>query len=94
MALDLTIGHWLPIVTFCPVNGLPDLIYVYVRFEVFKELYSVRKRIYQLLYWRTMYMEEIGETLLNEFQDASSVKVKLLTGRHIVTIRRNKHAQS
>ena len=30
----IVVRHWLPIITFCPVNHLPDLVYVSVEFKV------------------------------------------------------------
>ncbi len=82
----VTITHWVPIVTFCPVNKLPDLIYVSIMFEQFKELYAVRRRIKKLLQWKRMFMEEAALALLDEFPDATLVEVKLLFDKHNVTI--------
>lgn len=86
--LRLTVSHWLPLVTFCPVNGLPDVIYVYVTFETFEELYAVRKQLRKLVSFKKMFMEEVAETLLNKIEGAVEVEVKLLTGRHVVKLRK------
>lgn len=86
--LRLTVSHWLPLVTFCPVNGLPDVIYVYVTFETFEELYAVRKQLRKLVSFKKMFMEEVAETLLSKIKGAVEVEVKLLTGRHVVKLRK------
>lgn len=88
--LRLTVSHWLPIITFCPVNGFPDVIYVYVTFNNFVELYAVRKKIRELVSFKKMFMEEVAQTLLREIDGAFSVEVRLLTGRHVVKINQNK----
>ena len=47
------ISHWLPIITICPVNKLPDFIYVTIEFEdTFEELYQVRKTLFKHLWWK------------------------------------------
>ena len=88
--LRLTVSHWLPIITFCPVNGFPDVIYVYVTFDSFTELYAVRKKIRKLVSFKKMFMEEVAQTLLRKIDGASSVEVRLLTGRHVVAINQTK----
>jgi hypothetical protein len=86
---SVSIKHWLPIVTVCPVNKLPDLIYVTVQFEdmKFHELYTIRKRIRKIASWKCMFMEDIAELMFREFKGCSSVTVALLFGRHQVTRR-------
>jgi hypothetical protein len=85
-----TIRHWLPIVTFCPVNNLPDLIYVSVDFDdeglerQFVELYAIRKRIRKLVSWKKMFMEDVADLLFRELVGCSSVTVTLFLNRHIV----------
>lgn len=93
----VSVRHWLPILTICPVNNLPDLIYVTVDFihdaydvdpEVefpLYELYGVRKQIRQLASGKKMFMEDIAALLYKEIKGASSVTVTLLFGRHAVT---------
>ncbi len=90
MDLRVAISHWLPVISFCPVNKLPDLLYITVEFEgsEFHELYSVRKRIRKISAWRRCFMEDIAVDLFNEFPDAVKVQVKLITGRHIITMKR------
>ena len=83
----VSVGHWLPIVTFCPVNNLPDLIYVRVEFGTFAELYAVRRKVRKLVAWRRMYMEQVAAAVLDEFPTATRVTVALLFNRHIVTMR-------
>ena len=86
--LAVSISHWLPIVTFCPVNKLPDVIYITVYLDSFAELYEVRRRIRRFAMWKIVFMEELAEGLFCELYDldVNSVEVKLFTGRHIVRI--------
>lgn len=85
---SVTHRHWLPIVTFCPVNNLPDLIYVSVEFQnaPLAELYQLRKRIRKVVAWKKMYMEDVAEALAREFSHAHSVTVSLAFNRHVVKI--------
>lgn len=90
VALRTTYTHWLPIVTYCPVNRFPDLIFVEVTFRTkdasdLRDLYEVRRVIRKLLAWRTMYMEECAERVLVQYPDAASVKVRLAFNKHMVT---------
>lgn len=80
------IRHWLPIVTFCPVNHLPDLIYVEVEYgdNELHELYDIRRRIRKVASWKKKFMEGIAEDLFTEFSGCSSVTVTLAFGRHQV----------
>lgn len=84
----MTVSHWLPIVTRCPVNGLPDVIYIYVTFTHFEELYGVRKALRNLVSGKKMFMEQVAEAVMQEFPTARSVEVRLLTGRHVVSLER------
>ena len=84
----LNVRHWLPILTFCPVNNLPDLIYVTVKFETFCELYAVRKKVRKLLSCKSIFMEDAAKLILDAFPDAAEVTVALAFNRHIVVIRR------
>jgi hypothetical protein len=84
----VSIGHWLPIVTRCPVNKLPDLIYVRVDFvDTFAELYEVRRKVRKLVAWKCMFMEEVAREVLDAFPAAQQVTVALAFNRHIVTLR-------
>jgi hypothetical protein len=90
MGTHIRIRHWLPIVTFCPVNRLPDLIYISVTFSnEFQELYQVRRRIKKVAQWKLMFMEDIANTVLSEFPTAKAVHLNLLFNRHSVTKIRN-----
>ena len=87
----VSITHWFPIVTICPVNNLPDLIYITVDFDndpvvnpQFNELYSVRKRIRKIASWKRAFMEDIADEMFNEFRGCSCVTVTLLFNRHTV----------
>lgn len=82
----LTVRHWLPIVTFCPVNNLPDLIYVSVEFNTFIDLYTVRKQIRQRVRWRKMYMEDVADAISELYPYARSVTVRLAFNRHVVSL--------
>lgn len=79
------IRHWLPILTFCPENNLPDLIYITVEFNKFAELYAVRKKVRKLISKKKMYMEDIAKAVSDEFNTATCVTVRLVFNRHVVT---------
>lgn len=89
-AYSIVIRHWLPIITFCPVNYLPDPIYVSVGFEGTEivELYAVRAKLRKLLSFKCMFMEEVAQIVFAEFPNASSVHVNLLFNRHSVSLYR------
>ena len=83
------ITHWLPIATFCPVNNLPDLIFVEMTVQnEFVELYSARRIIRKILSGKTIFMEEVAELVLNAFPQAKSVKVRLMFNKHVVEYKR------
>lgn len=87
----ITVTHWFPIVTFCPVNKLPDMIYVELDFQdEFVELYAARKALRKVVQWRTIYMEDAAMVLAEEFPSASEIRVKLAFNRHTVTLKANK----
>lgn len=79
--------HWLPIVTFCPVNSLPDLIYITVEVEDDKilDLYQVRKVVRKAVSFKKMYMEDVAKRILEEYPDAV-VTVRLAFSRHVVQV--------
>ena len=84
----IRISHWLPIVTFCPVNGVPNFLYITVVFKnQFRELYSVRKE-FKRFQFSKCFMEDIADDLTKIFPDAVQVTVRLVTGRHIVIVRK------
>lgn len=86
----VTHRHWLPIITFCPVNNLPDLIYVTVVFQdKFVELYKLRKDIRRAVSMRKMFMEDIAELISGMYPSAVKVEVRLAFNRHVVTVSRN-----
>lgn len=81
------IRHWLPIVTFCPVNSLPDLIWVSVEFkDTMCELYQARKRIRKIASGQRAFMEYIAQDVLAGFPMASAVEVRLAFNRHVVRV--------
>lgn len=86
MALHLTITHWFPIITFCPVNKLPDFIFVKVTFNTFKELYAVRKELKKAFNFRCMFMEDVALEVAERFPDSEQVEVHLAFSKHIVKI--------
>lgn len=90
MSSTVTISHWLPVVTFCPVNNLPDLIHVYVTHPAkdFHELYAVRREIKRLFNLRRMFMEDVAKEALQHFDFATKVEVVLMTGRHRIALER------
>ncbi len=88
-SLAVTIRHWFPILTYCPKNGLPDLIYISVVFlDQFAELYAVRQQVREMVRGRTMYMEDIAQMLLDHFGNAQEVTVRLMFDRHVVKLGR------
>lgn len=89
MALTkLSIRHWLPIVTRCPVNSWPDVIFVTVEFDTFVELYAVRKKLRKVLAWKKIFMEDAAQLVLDAFPDSTAVVVTLAFNRHIVRLER------
>lgn len=86
----LTIRHWIPIVTFCPVNHLPDLIYISLEFEGFIELYEIRRKIRKLIGFRKLFMEDVASLVMDEFASAEQVTVRLAFNRHVVRIYKEK----
>lgn len=83
--VELTVTHWFPIVTFCPVNHLPDLIFISVTFRQFAELYAVRRQL-RALYWRKLFMEDIARAVSDMFPEAKRVTVRLMFNKHQVTV--------
>lgn len=83
----VVIRHWVPVITVCPVNKLPDLIYISVGFTLsegeFVELYAVR-RMLRKYNFKCMFMEDIAKAVLSEFPECSFVEVRLFLNRHIV----------
>jgi hypothetical protein len=73
------------------VNGLPDVLYVYVHIIGFAELYSVRKKLFRGFFLRKMFMEDVAKEIAKRATDArmdlGEVRVVLLGGRHEVRIR-------
>lgn len=83
--LAAVIRHWLPIVTFCPVNKLPDLLYVSMVFsEPVPELYTVRKLIRKHLMWKCIFMEDAAKLLAELYPAADQVEIRLAFNRHHV----------
>lgn len=82
----IRITHWLPILTFCPVNGLPDFIFITLTFKGFIELYSVRRAVRKLVSMRTMFMEDIAELVHNKYPEAD-VQVRLWFNKHCVELK-------
>lgn len=88
---QVTVRHWLPIMTWCPVSNMPDLVYASVTWFDNKdhELYAVRRRIRKLLAGRKCFMEELAVDLAKEFPDAHQVTVSLAFNRHYVAVFNN-----
>jgi len=75
--------------TICPITKLPELIFVEVDFEKFAEIFEVRKKIKKsVTRKRVRFMEAVADDLLNDIPEAAAVKVKLLFGKHIVSVKR------
>lgn len=92
--MRLTISHWLPLVTRCPVNGLPDLCYIYVTIEGFAELYEARKHLFSGFFMNKLFMEDMLKevwTRAKQLEVGGKIKVircevVLLGGRHRAVI--------
>lgn len=96
----VTVRHWLPIVTFCPFNGLPDPLYVSVEMldivpgldrshrEKLRDLRDVRRRVRKAIAWKKLSMEDCARAVANELQGMGvrSVMVKLAFSRHVVLL--------
>ena len=89
---NVTVTHWLPIITRCPLSIFPDFVYVEVDYVVgspanyFPELYNIRKRIRKTIKGKRAYMEDLAAMLANEFPEAVAVKVRLPFNRHFVQV--------
>ena len=86
--MTTVVTHWFPIVTFCPVNGLPDLIFISITFDGFEELYAVRKQL-RRFWFRRAFMENIALEVLELFETAERVDVRLLFSKHLVSVTRD-----
>lgn len=86
--LNVRVTHWLPIVTRCPLSVWPDFIYITVDFPRFAELYEVRRRLRAIAQGKRMFMEDIAQSVYDAMPTATRVEVRLLTGRHVVTLER------
>ena len=82
---ELTITLWLPIVTFCPVNKLPDLWFVSITFRAFVELYAVRRAL-RRFNGRTMFMEDVAEAVSVLYPEARRIEVRLMFNKHRVLV--------
>lgn len=76
--------HWLPLLTFCPANGLPDLVYVTIESGHSYNLYDVRAKVRAAFSGKKMYMEEICEQAGLLFPNTDAVEVRLAFNRHVV----------
>lgn len=90
-ASSVVIRHWLPIVTFCPVNKLPDLLYVSLEFrgDALVELYQVRRTVRKLASWKLAFMEDIARMIQQAYPEAYRVQVRLAFSRHVVSLTNN-----
>lgn len=88
--MTTNIRHWMPIITFCPVNNLPDPLYISIEFDSFVELYGVRKRVRELVSLKNMFMEDVAKLVAAEYPQAVSVTVTLLFSRHVVKLYNNR----
>lgn len=85
----VTIRHWFPILTYCPVNGFPDFVYVSVVFKnELVELYEARRTIRKILSGQKMFMEDLATLVICYFPNAVAVNVRLAFNRHHVQVTR------
>jgi hypothetical protein len=84
----VTITHWFPVITFCPINGLPDFIFVECVFinKPFMELYNVRKIIRRTLQGKKLFMEECAE-LVHQNLKCDETTIRLIFNKHTVSIK-------
>ena len=83
--MKTTVTTWLPIITFCPVNKLPDLIFIEAEFGNFRELYGVRKKMRKLVSFKCMFMEDVASVVREEL-GADKVVVRLVFNKHRVEV--------
>jgi len=87
--LKTRITHWFPFVTFCPVNSLPDFIFIEITFDnTFVELYAVRKNLRRLVQGKKIFMEDVLSLVAEHYSTASSITVRLAFNKHVVTLER------
>jgi hypothetical protein len=86
IAVEIT--HWLPIVTRCPVNKLPDPVFITLTFDDFVELYEVRRELRKRYSGLTIFMEDLAQAVLVDFPKARRVQVRLWFNKHTVTMER------
>lgn len=83
----VTLTHWFPILTRCPVTGFYDPIFVEVTFvNEFVELHEFRTNLKKLLWNRVIFMEDAAKLVFEKFPDAKNVRVRLAFSKHIVEI--------
>lgn len=98
--MQIEISHWLPIPTYCPVNNKLDWLYVTATYVIdyrpprdlryadnlsFPELYSIRRRIKELLHGKTIFMEDAAALVMQDL-GCQLVEVALMFRRHVVTM--------
>ena len=91
----ITITHWFPIITRCPLSIWPDFVFVEVDYiltpmdDFFPEIYHIRKTIRKTIQWKKAYMEDLA-LLLAETKElgnrATAIRVRFPFNRHIVEI--------
>ena len=92
----VTISHWFPIITRCPLSIWPDFVYVELDYKILgdpPELYAVRKTIRQTIQWKKAYMEDLAATLANTKELKNGlvrVRVCLPFYRHVAEIQLNR----
>ncbi len=87
----ITVKHWLPFLTVCPVTHLYEWIWVEADFTGFVELFKIRKRIKSnITANRERFMEEIARDVFTDLEaqgwPVCAVRVKLFCNKHIVEI--------
>lgn len=97
--MHIIISHWVPLVTRCPINGMPDFLYAEIHYELgetpdFPELYSVRKVIRNsVIFGERIYMEELTKRLATILFESDlrihKVVVRMPFNRHRVEIERD-----
>lgn len=89
--------HWLPVVTRCPVNGLPDALFLWVSLDVpddntnTPELYALRKRCFGGFFMKKMFMEDVALEVFQRAKEAygdqlRTVELRLMFNKHHILV--------
>lgn len=69
-------GHWLPLITFCPVSYLPDIGYIRIKTSSFVEIYGMRKIILKNTF-KKIFMEDLVSNIKSEIEKNNDCKITI-----------------